>query len=616
MYVKLTIEHPKNVINSAFFGYPYLRKSWQKSSKNGIIRAVKSKGNIPMTEHEELLKLRALVAKIDAQLAEKDQIIDKQTELLKSQTEQLARQSEQIEERNARIEKLNIQIENMIQALLHARKKLFGPSTECTKQTDGQLSLFETAQELARELSEAQKKITVKPHTRVARQPGVREEMLAGLPKEIEEYVIPAEETCSVCGGDLKIIGKRLIRTEVEFEPAKLKVKQIVQQIAKCTICGTDKGDNPNCHFQKAAIPVPPLAHSISTPSLVAQVMYQKFALGLPLARQEKDWFRLGLVLPRNDMANWVIRCSEEWLTPVYDRIHEKLMECQVLHMDETRIQCNKEDGKKASSDSFMWVIRSAACEDVKATFFHYSRTRNGDIAMKLLERFQGYLITDAYAGYEKVENVTRALCWSHCRRYLIESIPLDSRGKEIPGSKGAEGREYINLLFHVEEEIKSLSPEEKKQKRQEASRPILDAFWSWVEATSALHTTNEMLTKALTYATNQKEYLETFMEDGRLPISNNLCEANIKPFATARRAWLFADTPKGAKANAVLYTLVESARLNELDVYTYLKYLLTEMPNNRHPEHPEIIDNYLPWSATLPQECRLNYKNKKCLKL
>ena len=266
-----------------------------------------------MTEHEELLKLRALVEKQACQLAEKDQIIAKQ----------------------------NIQIENMIQALLHARKKLFGPSTECTKQVEGQLSLalFETAQELAKELAEGQKKITVKPYTRVARQPGVREEMLAGLPKEIEEYVIPADETCSVCGGELKIIGKRLIRTEVEFEPAKLKVKQIVQQIAKCTVCGTDKSDNPNCHFQKAAVPTPPLPHSICTPSLVAQVMYQKFALGLPLARQEKDWFRLGLVLPRNDMANWVIRFSKEWLAPVYDKIHEKHMECQVLHMDETRIQ-------------------------------------------------------------------------------------------------------------------------------------------------------------------------------------------------------------------------------------------------------------------------------------
>ena len=135
-------------------------------------------------------------------------------------------------------------------------------------------------------------------------------------------------------------------------------------------------------------------------------------------------------------------------------------------------------------------------------------------------------------------------ICWAHVRRYYIESIPLDSRGRELPGSKGAEGRGYVDLLFKVEEEIHDLPHEEKKEKRQEASRAILDAFWTWVEKTSALSTTNKQLTKVLGYLVNQKEYLETFLEDGRLPISNNLCEANIKPFATARRAWLFADTP------------------------------------------------------------------------
>jgi len=284
--------------------------------------------------------------------------------------------------------------------------------------------------------------------------------------------------------------------------------------------------------------------------------------------------------------------------------------------MDETRIQCNKEKGKKPSSESFMWVIRSAACEEIQAAFFYYTSTRNGDIAKQLLGGFHGYLVTDAYSGYEKAEYIKRALCWSHCRRHFVESIPLDSKGKEIPGSKGAEGREYINLLFKIEDKIKDLPFEEKKKKRQDASRPILDAFWSWVEETSALHTTNELLTKALNYATNQKRYLETFLEDGRLPISNNLCEANIKPFATARRAWLFADTPKGASANAVLYTIVESARANDLDVYMYLKYLLEEMPNNHHLEHPEILDQYLPWSPELPDKCRLKQKNKKCLKL
>ena len=152
-----------------------------------------NKGKCSMTEHEELLMLRALVAKQQEELAAKEQVIEKQ----------------------------NIQIENMIQALLHARKKLFGPSTEVTGQMEGQMSLFDSVQKLAEELELAQKKIAVKPHTRVPRQPGVRAEMLAGLPQEIDEYVIPADETCSVCGSDLKVIGKRLVRTEVEFVPAK-----------------------------------------------------------------------------------------------------------------------------------------------------------------------------------------------------------------------------------------------------------------------------------------------------------------------------------------------------------------------------------------------------------
>lgn len=469
-----------------------------------------------MTEHEELLMLRELAAKQKQELEEKDRII---------------------EEKNEKIQKQNIQIENMIQALLHARKKLFGSSTEVSSQIEGQLSLFESIQELAGKLETEKQKISVKPHERSPRKPGVRAEMLEGLPQEVEEYIIPADETCSVCGGELKVIGREVVRTEVEFQPAKVTVKQIVRQVVKCVSCGTEGSDHPNCHMQKASVPVPPLPHSISTPSLVAQIMYQKFALGLPLARQERDWYRLGLVLPRRDMAYWVIRCSQEWLEPIYWAIHARLMECGVLHMDETRIQCNKEEGKKASNQSFMWVIRSAANEDIKAAFFYYSSTRNGDIAKELLEKFSGYLVTDAYSGYEKVENITRSLCWSHVRRKFLDSIPLDDKGKEIPGSKGAEAVGYIDLLFKVEEKIKGLPCEERKKKRQDASRPILDAFWTWIEKTSGMYTTNESLTKALNYAVNQKKHLETFMEDGRLPISNNLCEANIKPFATARRA-------------------------------------------------------------------------------
>jgi len=546
-----------------------------------------------MTEQEELQKLRVLLAEKETELKNKDLLIEKQSKL---------------------IEKQRIQIDNMIQALLHAKKKIFGSSSE-KSQMDGQMNLFDSVQELAQELFKEQEKITVKSHTKSPRKPGVREEMLSSLPKDIEEYVINPQDSCPKCGGNLKVIGKEIIRTEVEYIPAKLKVKQIVRQVAKCEDCGGKNSQNKTPVFVKAAIPSPVLPHSISTPSLVAQIMYQKFVMGLPLNRQEKDWFRLGLVLPRAEMAHWVIRCSQEWLTPIYDRIHRQLLECEVLHMDETRIQCTKEEGRKASSDSFMWVMRSAASEPVQAAYFHYSSSRSTEMARSLIGEYTGYLITDAYAGYNKAGDYRRCLCFAHCRRYYIESIPLDSKGREIKGSKGAEGRAYIDLLFKIEKEIENLSFEEKKKKRQEASRPVLDAFWSWVEETSALHTTNELLTKALTYSTNQKKYLETFLEDGRIPLSNNLCEANIKPFATARRAWLFADTPKGATANAVLYTLVETAKANGLDAYEYLKYLLEELPNNDYLQNPEILDRYLPWSPDIPDHCRLQQKHKRSFK-
>ena len=305
-----------------------------------------------MTELEELQQLRVLVEKQKLEL-EKQQV-------------KIEKQQEELEKKDELLRKKDIQIENMIQALLHAKKKLFGRSSEVT---EGQLCLFETNQELAKQLSVEQKKVAVKSYKRTPRQPGIREELLAGIPKVIEEYVIPEEDTCSVCGAPLKVIGKQIVRTEVEFIPAKVRVVQVVRQVAKCTECGIKEGSAEKEHFQKAAIPAKVLPHSIATHSLVAWVMYQKFAMGIPLHRQENDFYRMGLVLPRADMVHWVIRCSEEWLTPIYDRIHQALLSLGVLHMDETTIQCNKEAGRKASSESYFWVMQSAACETIRATF-------------------------------------------------------------------------------------------------------------------------------------------------------------------------------------------------------------------------------------------------------
>lgn len=531
-------------------------------------------------------------------------ITKEELQILKTQLENL---NNKLAEKDEIIRKQNIRIENMTQALLQANKKIFGRSSETSKNIEGQLSLFEDDEELSKILIEEEKKVIVSSYKRVPRKPGVRAQTLEGLPKEVIEYVIDEKETCDRCNSNLSPVGKKHVRTDVKYIPAKLVVTHHVQQICKCINCGTDRSQYPTSYFKKAALPTPVLPHSIATPSLVAQIMYQKFKQGIPSARQEKDWEQLGLIISRSCMSYWIIRCSQMWLTPIYDRIHQNLLNCKSLHMDETRIQCNKEPGKKASSHSYMWVIRSGSHESIKATYFYYSRTRKGEVAAELLKGYKNNLTTDAYSGYNKVKDVTRNFCWAHVRRKYIESIPLDKNGKEIPDSKGEEGREYINLLFDLEKRMKGLSIKEKESQRQLASRAVLDAFWSWVDETSLKTTTNEKLTEALNYSLNQKKNLETFLYDGSLDLSNNLVEASIRPYAVARRAWLFADTPEGATANAIMYTIVETAKLNNLHIYNYLKFLLEKMPNTDFHRDSSLINNYLPWSKNLPEECRLS---------
>lgn len=537
-----------------------------------------------------------------------------------AQREEVIQLREQVEalkkllgERDAQIERQRFQIENLTQALLHVRKKMYGPSSEATQIT-GQLNLFPEQEQLLQELAKQQKEVTVPEHTRKVRQAGVRAEMLSSLETEIERCVAGEEEACPICGAQLTKVGEKVVRTEVIYEPAKLKVKQYVQEIKKCIKCGTADSEKLTPTFIAAKVPKGVLPHSIASPSLVAGILYQKYDMGIPLARQERDWYRIGLHVYRSAMSHWVIRCSQEWLEPLFVRMHQVIMgTCPVLMGDETRIQCNKEPGKKASSQSFMWVVRTGSLEEIRAVLFHYARTRSGAEAKRLYAGFSGYLVTDACDSYENIEGVTRALCWSHLRRYYMESIPPDSAGKELKGSKGAEARELCDQLFQIEKQIRNLGPRERLEKRKELSQPVLEAFWSWVEETSEKYTANESLKKALQYSRNQKKYLNTFMEDGRLPISNNKCESCIRPFATGRKSWLFADTPEGARASGIIYSLVESAKLNHLDVFRYLSYLLEKMPeiDYQYQTEPHILDPYLPWSGELPESCRIQKKKK-----
>ncbi|WLC66925.1 IS66 family transposase [Clostridium tagluense] len=502
-----------------------------------------------------------------------------------------------------KVDLLEHNVEVLTQAVLHASKQRFGASSEKTPQVYGQCFLFG---ELIDEILDKteNKVINIKEHKRPVRKKGDRENLIKALPHEVIECVLNAEEAiCKICGSEFEIIGKKKVRSEMEYIPAKLIMKGYVQYVYKCIECGKNDA-NPYDFISCAPVPAPVLSHSFASPSCVAWVMYQKYMMSVPLYRQEKDFKRMGAELKRDMLANWVIRSSEYWLMPLYEKMHEQLLKCGVIMSDETTWQVNHEEGKKASSKSYIWIHRSGNCEGPPIILYKYTSSRSGDHAKKFLEGFRGFHVSDAYAGYEKVEGITRCLCFSHLRRYYLEAIPLDSGKKEIPGSGGAIGRAYCDKLFRLERKWKKLSPEERGKNRLIYSVPVLDAFFVWAENT---FTNQGNLKKALGYTLNHKKYFTNFLLDGRIPLSNNLSEIAVKPVAITRKNSLFSDSPAGAEASATVFSIINTAAANNLDAYKYLEYLFRRLPNSNFASNSSVLDEYLPWSDKVQLECRIN---------
>lgn len=513
---------------------------------------------------------------------------------------QLESEKRKLEEK---IEQLERNVEALTQALLHASKQRFGASSEKTPQIGGQYSIF--GDEYTDNVTGIDAPvITIKEHKRPVpvRKKGDREKLTKNLPRETIECVLNPEETmCGICNSEMKVIGKKKVRSEMEYIPAKLVMKDYVQYVYKCTECGKND-EHPDDVIRSAPVPKPVLTHSIASPSSVAWIMYQKYMLSVPLYRQERDFRRMGAELKRDTMANWLIRSAEYWLKPLYDRMHKQLLKYGIIMSDETTWQVNKEEGKKPSSKSFIWIHRSGSCEGPPIILYEYTRTRSGDHAKKFLEGFHGFHVSDAYEGYEKVEGITRCLCYSHLRRYYLEAIPLDSRKKEIPGSGGAIGRAYCDKLFRLERKWKSLTPEERKKNRLIYSVPVLEDFFAWAEKTTTIQ---DNLKKALKYTLNHKEYFMNFLLDGRIPLSNNLSEVAVRPVAITRKNSLFSDSVAGAEASAIIFSIINTATANNLDAYKYLEYIFRNLPQLDFTPNDEKLDEYLPWSEKVQLECK-----------
>lgn len=384
------------------------------------------------------------------------------------------------------------------------------------------------------------------------------------------------------------------VKEELEYTPATLKVVEIWQERA---VFETATGDE----LVSAARPVHPLGKSFASTSLVAQVLTSKYADGLPLYRQEQIFKRLGHEISRTCMANWVIRLAEK-IKPLIQRLREVQRMGDYLQADETRIQVLKEDGKTAQSNKWMWVIRGGPPQQL-SVLFEYDPSRSGEVAERLLSGFTGVLQADGYAGYGKVASqpgITRIGCWDHARRKFVEAVRANGgattkQNRKMGKAKADEALGHIRKLYALERRIQDCSHEERYRVRQELALPILNTFKVWLEAQVGKVLKGSQTRQAMDYTLNQWPELIGYCERGDLQISNALAENAIRPFATGRKAWLFADTRRGAEASAAWYSVVETAKANGLEPLSYIQHLLNHIAEANTAAK---IDALLPWNV------------------
>ena len=479
---------------------------------------------------------------------------------------------------------LKNQNEWLMEQLRLLKKKQFVASSEQTKEPlEGQVSLLFNEAEAYTAPPGPRKTTQVAAHTR--KQSGsVKDVVPENIPVEVIEHRLSEEERkCPQCGETMQEIGKE-VRETLVLVPAKAVLRQDVYYTYACKNC--EKNEETDAEKEDVSTPIVKtprepavIPGSFASPEAIAHIMTQKFVMASPLYRQEQEWGRQGLKLSRQTMSNWVLRAAEDWLKPVYDVLHRRLVKREVLHADETTLQVLREPGKKAQTKSYMWLYRTSRDAEHPIVLYEYQPSRKSEHAAKFLEGFSGYLHADGYQGYHKLpEDIQVVGCWAHARRKFDEALnalPPDKR----EGTAALTGLDYCNQLFAWEERFKGLSPEERTKQRLKEEKPISDALLAWADSISGSVAPKSALGKALHYLREQWPYLLRYLEDGRLELSNNRAERSIKPFVIGRKNFLFANTPLGAQASAMIYSLIETAKENWLDPYRYLLWVLEQAP-------------------------------------
>jgi len=506
----------------------------------------------------------------------------------------------EVTELRGQIGKLQQQLDWFAQQLRLANARHFAPSSEKTTAIVDQVSLFNEAEATADPTVPEPDIDQAAPRRR--KQKGKREKDFSALPVEQVVHELPeSERVCPDCNGPMHACGHDVLRRELVVIPAKYLVREHVQTAYACRHCEQHSDHVP---MKKSAVPAAVIPGSgIASPSLLAQILNNKYVLALPLYRQEQELKRLSVNVSRQNMANWVIAAHEKYFAGLFKLLHAELLLNEILHADETTLQVLREDGRKAKQKSYVWLYSTSGDTRRPVVLYDYKPSRAGECASNFLNGFRGKLHTDGYEAYhcKLPDDIFVAGCWAHMRRYFtdtLKTLPADIRAK----TPAQTGLNYCDRLFALEAGYKKqgLCFEERHRARLKDSVPVAEAFFAWAKKEYEQNPLpNSTYGAALTYAVNQKSWLMNVFSDGRLELSNNRAERSVRPFAVGRRNWLFCNTPSGADASAAVYSIVETAKANKLKPYEYLNFLLERLPQEISPE------DCLPWSDDAQMLCR-----------
>ena len=474
-----------------------------------------------------------------------------------------------------------------------AASRIFAPKSEKLMAL-GQLHLFNEAEVLGEKPDgEAQAhEIEVPAHTR---ERGKRKPIDASLPRVRIEHDIPAEKKICACGCQLTCIGENTSE-QFDISPARAQVLQHVRFKYACRSCEGASHYGPA--VVTAEMPIQPLPKSNVSPGLAAHIATSKYADGMPLYRLEGILARSRIAISRTTMATSMIRCGDV-VTPLINLMHEQQLGYDVLQMDETSVQVLKEDGRPATAKSYMWVRRGGP-PGQRIILFDYAPSRAGAIPMRLLDEYRGYLQSDAYAGYNaptRRDGVIHVGCLDHARRRFVEAVKAQHAVVGHERGLAPEALLILRRIYAIEKLARDgrMSAEQRHALRAERAKPIWDELRSWLDRNLNATPPQSLTGKAINYLAAEWPKLIRYLDDGRIEISNVLCENAIRPFVVGRKAWLFSATPAGAHASARLYSLVETARAAGLDPFDYLKRVFTLLPQATTLADVEAM---LPWTV------------------